>query len=80
VFPFGFLASCRLANDGREWLGEVRAQLLVLGDLQACVERLVSESPAPVVGVGVGVVRVGEQPQAVVEERPTADVLLVVLA
>jgi hypothetical protein len=30
--------------------------------------------------VGVGVVRVGEQPQAVVEERPAAGVVLVVLA
>ena len=54
--------------------------MLVVGDLQPCVERLVCQPPASVVGVGVGVVRVGEEPQAVVEERPTTDVQFVVLA
>ena len=29
--------------------------------------------------MGIGAVRVGEEPQAVVEERPPADVLLIVL-
>lgn len=80
MFPFGFLASGRRLNDGGKRLREARAQLLVLGDLQACVERLVRQSTVAVVGVGVGVVCVGEEPQAVVEERAPADVLLVVLA
>ena len=80
MFPFGFLASGRLSNDGRKRFGEARAQLLILGDLQPRVERLVRQSPASVVGVGVGVVRVGQEPQAVVEECPPSDVLLVVLA
>lgn len=35
--------------------------------------------PVPVVGVGVDAVRVGQKPQGVVEDRPTANVLLVVL-
>jgi len=79
VFPYGFFASGRRLNDGGERLREARAQLLVLSDLQPRVERLVRLSPASAVGVRVGVVGVGEEPQAVVEERPTADVLLIVL-
>ncbi|MFD0995369.1 hypothetical protein [Pseudoclavibacter chungangensis] len=79
MFPFGFLASGCLGHDGGERFREAWAQLLVFSDLQPRVERLVRQSPAPVVGVGVGVVRVGEEPQAVVEEGPTAGVLFVVL-
>ena len=79
MFPYGFFASGRRLNDGGERLREARAQLLVLSDLQPRVERLVREPPAPVIGVRVGAVSVGEEPQAVVEERPAADVLLVVL-
>ena len=54
--------------------------MLVLSDLQPRVERLVREPPAPVIGVGVGVASVGEEPQRVVEECPPSNVLLVVLA
>ncbi|GAA3873924.1 hypothetical protein GCM10022275_23690 [Tessaracoccus defluvii] len=41
---------------------------------------MVRESAAPIVGVRVGVVRVGEESQGVVEERPRPGVVLVVLA
>ena len=59
-------------------LREANIQLLILGDLQPRVERLVRQPPAPVVRMGVGAVCVGEESQAVVKERPPADVLLVV--
>ena len=80
MFPFGFPASTRFADDRIERFREARAQLLVLADLQPRVERLVREPPVAVVGVRVGAVRVGEGPEAVVEERAPGDVLLVVLA
>lgn len=53
--------------------------MLVLGDLQPRVEGLVRETPVPIDGVRVGAVRGGEQPQGVVEERPRAPVVLVML-
>ena len=79
MFPFGFPASTRFADDRIERFREARAQLLVLADLQPRVERLVREPPVAVVGVRVGAVRVGEEPQAVVEERAPARVVLAVL-
>ena len=54
--------------------------MFVLGDLQARVERLVREPSVPAVGVRVGAVRVGEESQGVVEERPRPGVVLVVFA
>lgn len=62
----------------RERFREVWAQLLVVGDVKARVERLVREAAVGVAGVGVGAVRVGEQAHAVVEERPPAGVVLAV--
>ncbi|MEZ5088901.1 MAG: hypothetical protein R2719_03775 [Micropruina sp.] len=80
MFPFGFLASGRLADDRCEWLLRgVDIQLLVFGDLQPRVKRLVREPPAAVVRARVGAVRVGQQPQAVVEERAPTGVLFVLL-
>ena len=80
MFPFGFPASTRFADDRIERFREARAQLLVLADLQPRVERLVREPPVAVVGVRVGAVRVGEESQGVVEERPRPGVVLVVFA
>lgn len=79
MFPFGFLASGRLVDDRCERFCEARAQLLVVGDLQPRIERLVCQPLAAVVRARVGAVRVGQQPQAVVEERAPTDVLFVVL-
>ena len=83
MFPFGFLAFItavvRLAEDRRERLGEAWPELFVVGDLQPVVEGLARQSPVPVVGVRVGVVSVGEQPQGVVEERPSSCVVFIVL-
>ncbi|MDM4762359.1 hypothetical protein QT381_04990 [Galbitalea sp. SE-J8] len=53
--------------------------MLVFGDFEPGVERLVGQSPVAVVGVLVGVVRIGEQPQGVVEERAASGVMLVML-
>ena len=53
--------------------------MLVVGDLQPVVERLVRESSVPVVGVRVGAVSVGKQAQGVVEECPRPSVMFVML-
>lgn len=67
-----------LADDGGERFREARAYLLVLGDLQPRVERLVREPSVSVVGVRVGAVRIGQQSYRVVEERPCPGVVFVV--
>ncbi|WP_233440490.1 hypothetical protein [Acidipropionibacterium acidipropionici] len=54
----------------------MRAELLILGDLQAIVEGLAGEAPVGVVGVGVEPVGVGEQAEGVVQERAASRVLL----
>ena len=69
---FGF------ADDGGERFGRGGVWLFVVGDVEPCVEGLVGESAVAVVGVRVSMVRVGEEPQRVVEERPAAGVQLVV--
>ncbi|WP_287270748.1 hypothetical protein [Microbacterium sp.] len=79
VFPFGLLGRVRFVEHGGEGFGEGRAELLVVGDVEAVVERLVRQPPVAVVGVLVGVVCVGEQAQGVVEERASADVVFIVL-
>ena len=53
--------------------------MLVLGDLQPCVERLVRQPTVAVVGVRVGVVGVRKESQAVMEEHATSGVVFVVL-
>ncbi|WP_240423362.1 hypothetical protein [Leucobacter sp. wl10] len=53
--------------------------MFVVGDVEPGVERLVRQPPVGVAGSGVGVVRVGEQPQRVVQERPPAGLVLVLL-
>ncbi|RQP10113.1 MAG: hypothetical protein EAS51_09680 [Microbacteriaceae bacterium] len=53
--------------------------MFVVGDVQACVERLVHEPPVGISRSGVGAVRVGHQAQAVVKERAAAGVVLTVL-
>ena len=53
--------------------------MFVVGDVEPGVEGLVRESAVAVVGVLVGVVCVGEQPQGVVEERTPSRVVLVML-
>lgn len=65
VFPQGFLsvhavAVVGFAEDGGEGLGEAWAELFVVGDVQACVERLVREPPVGISRSGVGAVRVGQ--------------------
>jgi len=67
------------ADDRGERLGEAWAELFVVGDVEPGVEGLVRESAVAVVGVLVGVVCVGEQPQGVVEERTPSRVVLVML-
>ncbi|WP_454114425.1 hypothetical protein [Microbacterium lacticum] len=66
MFPFRFLAFVAavvcFAEDRGERLGECGAELFVVGDVEACVEGLVRESPVGIVGVRIGTVRVGEQP------------------
>lgn len=52
------------------------AEVLIVGDLQALVEGLAREASVGVVGVGVGVARVGEQAEEVVEVRAASRVLL----
>lgn len=61
MFPFGFLAPGHLVDDRRERFREARAYLLVFGDLQAGVERLVRDPSVGVAGMRVGVVRVGQE-------------------
>ncbi|HZK05943.1 MAG TPA: hypothetical protein VFC82_08860 [Actinomycetaceae bacterium] len=82
MFPFGFLAFVAavvcFAEDRREGFREAWAQLFVVGDVEPCVEGLVREPPIGVAGVRVGVMRVGEEPQTIVEERPASRVFLVV--
>ncbi|WP_229672925.1 hypothetical protein [Microbacterium saperdae] len=53
--------------------------MFVVGDVEARVERLVREPPVGIVRVGVGAVRVGEEPQRVVEECAPAGVVFAVL-
>ena len=67
------------ADDGGERLGQSRAELFVVGDVEAGVEGLVREPSVGVSRSRVRVVRVGEQPQRVVQERPASGVVLVVL-
>lgn len=56
MFVFRLVASRGLVDDGGERLGEGRMWLLVLGDFEPGVERLVRESSVAVVGVCVGAV------------------------
>ncbi len=83
MLPFGCLAFVAVrvyfAEDRSERFSEVWAQLFVVGDVQAPVERLVRQPPVGVAGVRVGAVRVGEQAQTVVQERPGSRMFLVVL-
>ncbi|MGJ0204494.1 hypothetical protein [Leucobacter sp. gxy201] len=83
MFPFRFLAFVAtvvgFAQDRREGLRERRAELFVVGDVEPGVERLVREPAVGVAGVQVGAVRIGQQSQAVVEERASARVVLTVL-
>ncbi|WP_241742579.1 hypothetical protein [Microbacterium lacticum] len=83
MFPFGFLAFVAavvcLTEDRGEGFGEVWPELFVVGDVEAGVERLVRQSPIGITGVRVGAVRVGQQAQAVMEERAPAGVVLTVL-
>ena len=83
VFPFRFLtfiaARVGFAEDRRERLGEAWAELFVVGDVEACVERLVREPAVGVAGMRVSAVRVGEEPERVVEECAPAGVVLAVL-
>ncbi len=51
--------------------------MLVVGDVEAGVEGFVRQASVGVAGSGVGVMRVGERPARVVEERPPAGVVLV---
>ncbi|WP_298038441.1 hypothetical protein [uncultured Microbacterium sp.] len=53
--------------------------MFVVGDVEPGVEGLVRESSVVIARVGVGAVRVGDQAQAVVEERASAGVVLAVL-
>ena len=48
MFPFGVVASVRLVDDGGEGLGQGRTELLVIGDVEARVERLVRQATGPV--------------------------------
>ncbi|MEZ5087592.1 MAG: hypothetical protein R2722_15565 [Tessaracoccus sp.] len=68
----------RFTDDGGERFGQARAELFVVGDVEPGVERLAREPAVGVAGSGVSMVRVSEQPQAVVEERPPSGVVLVV--
>ncbi|MFT3968734.1 MAG: hypothetical protein QM695_00260 [Micropruina sp.] len=67
-----------LTDDGGERLGQAWAELFVVGDVEPGVERLAGEPAVGVAGSGVSMVRVGEQPEAVVQERPPSGVVLVV--
>lgn len=67
------------ADDGGERLGQPWAELFIVGDVEAGVEGLVRQSAVGVAGAGVGVVRVGEQPQRVVQECPATGVVCVAL-
>ncbi|MEJ1092301.1 hypothetical protein [Microbacterium istanbulense] len=64
MFPFRFLAFVAavvcFAEDRGERFGESWAELFVVGDVQARVERLVCEPPVGIAGVLVGTVRIGE--------------------
>lgn len=66
------------ADDGGEGFCQAWAELFVVGDVEACVERLARESAVGVAGLGVCLVCVGEESQAVVEECPASGVVLVV--
>jgi hypothetical protein len=83
VFPFGFLAfvTARVCfpEDGREGFREARAELFVVGDVEAGVEGLVREPPVSVAGMRVGAARVGQEPERVVQEGAPAGVVLAVL-
>ena len=68
MFPFGLLACGGLVDDRLERFREAWAELLVVGDLQPVVERLVREPAVTVVGVRASAVGVGDEPQAFVEE------------
>ncbi|WP_217496602.1 hypothetical protein [Acidipropionibacterium jensenii] len=65
-----------VADEGGEGFGQVRAEVFVVGDLQAFVEGLAREASVGVVGVGVHAVGVGEQAEGVVEECAASRVLL----
>ncbi|WP_167736879.1 hypothetical protein [Micrococcus flavus] len=67
------------ADDGREGFGEPGAELFVVGDVEAGVERLVRQPPVGISRSRVRAVRISEQPQRVVQERPPSGVVLVVL-
>ncbi|WP_294179970.1 hypothetical protein [uncultured Schumannella sp.] len=73
----GFLAPRGRAREVGEQFGETWAKLLVVGDFQLRVECLICEPPVRDVGVRVGVVGVGAQPQGVVEERPRPCVVFI---
>ena len=53
--------------------------MFVVGDVEAGVERLVRQPSVGIARVGVGTMHVGDQAQAVVEERASAGVVLAVL-
>ncbi|MDK7698953.1 hypothetical protein [Cutibacterium avidum] len=67
MFPFGVFGAIVgigvgvVADEGGERFGQLRAELLILGDLQALVEGLAREASVGVAGVGVHAVGVGEQ-------------------
>ena len=67
MFPFRFLAFVAavvcFAEDRGERLSQVWVELFVVGDVEARVEGLVRDPPIGVAGVGVGAVRVGQQPE-----------------
>ncbi|WP_453976205.1 hypothetical protein [Brevibacterium pityocampae] len=64
MFPFRFLAFVAavvcFAEDRGERLGERGAELFVVGDVEARVERLVRDPAVSVAGVLVGAVCVGQ--------------------
>ncbi len=84
VFVFRLTASVALAfvcfaDDGGEGFCEAGAELFVVGDVEPGVERLAGEPAVGVAGSSVSMVRIGQQSQAVMEEGPSAGVVLVVI-
>ncbi|KZE12288.1 hypothetical protein [Brevibacterium casei] len=53
--------------------------MFVVGDVEPGVEPLIRQAAVGVAGSGVSMVRIGEQPQTVVQERASSGVVLVVL-
>ncbi|WP_341729761.1 hypothetical protein [Brooklawnia sp.] len=83
MFVFRLTASVALAfvcfaDDGGEGFCEAGAELFVVGDVEPGVERLAGEPAVGVARSSVSMVRVGQQPQAVMQEGPSAGVMFVV--